>query len=69
MSAYITIRRGHQRVYDPAYHCVLCRNRFGRVVPCWGLRVLGRYDCAGGECPIARRFTRTDAKGRETFKP
>ena len=53
--------------YDPAHHCALMRNRFGRITPCWGLRVLGRYDCAGVgyQCPIARWWDRTHGKGEE----
>ncbi len=61
-----------QAGFNPAIHCLLLANRFGRVAVCKPMEVLGRTDCSGGDCPIAARYTAvvTDKHGRtkEIFK-
>lgn len=50
--------------YNPIIHCALLRNKLNRITPCWGLRNLGRYDCAGVgyQCPIARWWDEIKSK-------
>ena len=47
--------------FDPARHCTMMANRMGRVVPCVRERLTVAI-CE--ECPINRRFTRTNGKGQ-----
>ena len=41
--------------FDQELHCVMLANRIGKVVPCWGLRVLRKRPC-NWECLYVQKF-------------